>query len=162
MKQVSKRQLTPVLEQESQKKTEFWPRMYLVTVLLSVSVTLGNADVISVFDVPPIDPDCKPPDVCATLYFYDAAGQPLGALQGTEKALKGMKNVAKVKQVGMGSYTVFKGKNHRLKTVELNKIVLILSTRSLSSCLRGNDMIDLKTQAYYQATVVKYVWLANL
>ena len=153
MKQVSKRQLTPVLEQESQKKkTEFWLRMYLVTVLLSVSVTLGNADVI---DVPPIEPDCKPPDVCATLYFYDAAGQPLGALRGTEKALKGMKNVAKVKQVGMGSYTVFKGKNHRLKTVELNKIVLILSTRSLSSCLTGNNMIDLKTQAYYQATVVK-------
>ena len=127
-----------------------------MTVLLSVSVTLGSADVISVFDVPPIDPDCKPPDVCATLYFYDAAGQPLGALQGTEKSLKGMKNVAKVKQVGMGSYTVFKGKNHRLKKEELNRIVLILpTTRSLSSCLRGNDMIDLKTQAYYQATVVK-------
>ena len=155
MKQVSKRQLTPVLEQESQKKkTEFWLRMYLVTVLLSVSATLGNADAISVFDVPPIEPDCKPPDVCATLYFYDAAGQPLGALRGTEKALKGMKNVAKVKQVGMGSYTVFKGKNHRLGG--LNKIVLILAiTRALSACLRGSNMIDLKTEAYYQATVVK-------
>ena len=28
--------------------------------------------------------------------------------------LKGMKNVAKVKQIGSGSYTVFKGKNHTL------------------------------------------------
>ena len=128
--------------------------MYLVTVLL-IKLAVGSANVVSVLDVPPIEPDCKPPDVCATLYFYDAAGQPLGALQGTEKALKGMKNVAKVKQVGMGSYTVFKGKNHRLKKEELNRIVLIFPTRSLSSCLRGNDMIDLKTQAYYQATVVK-------
>ena len=129
--------------------------MYLVIVLLSVCMTLGSADVISVFDVPPIEKDCKPPDVCATLYFYDAAGQPLGALQGTEKALKGMKNVAKVKQVGMGSYTVFKGKNHRLNKGILNCAKILPTNRSLSSCLRGNDMIDLKTQAYYQATVVK-------
>ena len=129
--------------------------MYFVTVLLmALSVTVGSANVISVLDVPPIDPDCKPPDVCATLYFYDAAGEPLGALQGTAKSLKGMKNVAKVKQIGSGSYTVFKGKNHRLGG--LNKIVLILTiTRALSACLRGSNMIDLKTEAYYQATVVK-------
>ena len=99
--------------------------MYLVTVLLiAISVTLGSPNVISVLDVPPIEHDCKPPNVCATLYFYffllatlyfyDAAGEPLGALQGTAKSLKGMKNVAKVKQIGSGSYTVFKGKNHRL------------------------------------------------
>jgi len=113
-----------------------------VTVLLmALSVTVGSANVISVLDVPPIDPDCKPPDVCATLYFYDAADKPLGALQGTTKSLKGMKNVAKVKQIGSGSYTVFKGKNHR----------------ALSACLRGSNMIDLKTEAYYQATVVKSV-----
>ena len=90
--------------------------MYLVTVLLiAISVTLGSPNVISVLDVPPIEHDCKPPNVCATLYFYDAAGEPLGALQGTAKSLKGMKNVAKVKQIGSGSYTVFKGKNHRLE-----------------------------------------------
>ena len=129
--------------------------MYFVTVLLmALSVTVGSANVISVLDVPPIDPDCKPPDVCATLYFYDAAGESLGALQGTTKSLKGMKNVAKVQQIGSGSYTVFKGKNHRLGG--LNKIVLILAiTRALSACLRGSNMIDLKTEAYYQATVVK-------
>ena len=129
--------------------------MYFVTILLmALSVTVGSANVISVLDVPPIDPDCKPPDVCATLYFYDAADKPLGALQGTTKSLKGMKNVAKVKQIGSGSYIVFKGKNHRLG--ELNKIVLILAiTRALSACLRGSNMIDLKTEAYYQATVVK-------
>ena len=115
-------------------------------------MTVVSANVISVLDVPPIDPDCKPPDV--TLYFYDAAGESLGALQGTAKSLKGMKNVAKVKQIGSGSYIVFKGKNHRLG--ELNKIVLILTiTRALSACLRGSNMIDLKTEAYYQATVVK-------
>ena len=57
-----------------------------------------------------------------------------------------MKNVAKVKQIGSGSYIVFKGKNHRLG--ELNKIVLILTiTRALSACLRGSNMIDLKTEA---------------
>ena len=33
---------------------------------------------------------------------------------------------------------------------------LILPTmRSQSACLRGNNMIDLKREAYYQATVVK-------
>ena len=129
--------------------------MYFVTVLLmALSVTVGSANVISVLDVPPIDPDCKPPDVCATLYFYDAADKLLGTLQGTTKSLKGMKNVAKVKQIGSGSYIVFKGKNHRLG--KLNKIVLILTiTRALSACLRGSNMIDLKTEAYYQATVVK-------
>ena len=61
--------------------------MYLVTVLL-IKLAVGSANVVSVLDVPPIEPDCKPPDVCATLYFYDAAGQPLGALQGTEKACR--------------------------------------------------------------------------
>ena len=66
-----------------------------------------------------------------------------------------MKNVAKVKQVGMGSYSVFKGKNHRLNICILNCAKILPTNRSLSSCLRGNDMIDLKTQAYYQATVVK-------
>ena len=126
----------------------------MTVLLMALSVTVGSANVISVLDVPPIDPDCKPPDVCATLYFYDAAGAPLGALQGTTTLLKGMKNVAKVQQIGSGSYTVFKGKNHRLGG--LNKIVLILAiTRALSACLRGSNMIDLKTEAYYQATVVK-------
>lgn len=111
--------------------------MLLVTMSAMVmSPSSVKADVITVPDIPV---DCAPPDVCATLRFYDADGNLLDWTMG--KVLKPVKNVAKVQQVGTGSYTVFKGKNHR----------------SESACLSGNHMIDLKTDAYYEATVVKSV-----
>ena len=115
--------------------------MNLVTAFLMTLATVVSPDVVSVLDVPPIDPDCAPPKVCATLYFYDAAGQPLGALQGTEKVLK-VKNVAKVQQIGSGSYTVFKGKNHRLDKVGLSRIVLIFPNHQGTQCMSARQWHD--------------------
>ena len=69
-----------------------------------------------VLEVPPIDPDCKPPKVCSILYFFDAVddSEPLGEVLGTNKALR-VRNVVKVGLSGTGgSYTVFKKRIHRL------------------------------------------------
>ena len=89
---------------------EYRGLLLLVTMSAMVmSPSSVKADVITVPDIPV---DCAPPDVCATLRFYDADGNLLDWTMG--KVLKPVKNVAKVQQVGTGSYTVFKGKNHRL------------------------------------------------
>lgn len=109
---------------------------------LPSTATAGGGGVLT---APEIPVDCAPPDICATLTFYDADDNPLGWTKGTETVLKNIKNVAKVQQVGTGSYTVFKGKNHR----------------SESACLSGNHKIDLETEAYYKATVVKSVKYAH-
>ena len=69
-----------------------------------------------VIEVPPIDPDCKPPKVCSILYFFDAVNdrEPLGEVFGTNKAMI-IRNVVRVQQSGNGgSYTIFKKKKHRL------------------------------------------------
>lgn len=97
-----------------------------------------KADVIKVPDIPV---GCAPPDVCATLRFYDADDNLLDWTMGTKEALNPVKNVAKVQQVGAGSYTVFKQRKHRSESV----------------CLTGNHKIDLQREAYYKATVVKSV-----
>ena len=87
--------------------------LLLVTIVAIATLPFSvTADVIKVPDIPV---DCAPPDVCATLRFYDADGNLLDWTQGTEKVMK-VKNVAKVQQVGTGSYTVFKGRNHRLES----------------------------------------------
>lgn len=109
--------------------------------MFTAMVTLPPSVTADVLTVPNIPVDCAPPDVCGTLIFYDASGKQLSWAQGTTMVLKNVKNVAKVQQVGTGSYTVFKGRNHR----------------SESACLVGNSLIDLKTEAYYEATVVKSV-----
>lgn len=114
----------------------------LLLLAIAAMVTLPSPVTADVITVPEIPVDCAPPEVCATLRFYDAAGELLDWTMGTQKVLKNVKNVAKVQQVGAsGSYTVFKGRNHR----------------SESACLMGNHMIDLKTETDYEATVVKSV-----
>jgi len=121
------------------KMGEYSGLLLLVTMAaVVISPSSVTADVIKVPDIPV---DCAAPDVCATLRFYDANDNLLDWTMGTEKVLKPVKNVAKVQQIGTGSYTVFKGKNHK----------------SVSACLSGNHIIDLKTEAYYDATVVKSV-----
>jgi len=112
----------------------------LLLVTMAAIATLPFSVTADVIKVPDIPVDCAPPDVCATLRFYDSDGNLLDWTQGTEMMMK-VKNVAKVQQVGTGSYTVFKGRNHG----------------SESACLSGNNMIDLKSEAYYEATVVKSV-----
>jgi len=115
--------------------------LLLVTMAAMVmSPSSVKADVIKVPDIPV---DCAPPDVCATLRFYDADDNLLGWKMGTEKLPQPVKNVAKVQLVGTGSYTVFKKKNHKSENVCLT--------------LSGNDMIDLQREASYKATVVKSV-----
>ena len=90
---------------------EFCGLLLLVTMAAMVmSPSSVKADVIKVPDIPV---DCAPPDVCATLRFYDADDNLLGWKMGTEKLPQPVKNVAKVQLVGTGSYTVFKKKNHR-------------------------------------------------
>ena len=85
----------------------------LLLVTMAVIATLPSSVTADVIKVPDIPVDCAPPDVCATLRFYDADGNLLDWTQGTEMMMK-VKNVAKVQQVGTGSYTVFKGRNHGL------------------------------------------------
>ena len=90
----------------------------LLLLAIAAMVTLPSPVIADVITVPEIPVDCAPPDVCATLRFYDAAGELLDWTMGTQKVLKNVKNVAKVQQVGTGgSYTVFKGRNHRLKSL---------------------------------------------
>jgi len=111
----------------------------LLLVTMASVVMLPSSVTADVIQVPDIPVDCAPPDVCATLMFYDADDKLLGWTMGTME--KPVKNVVKVKQVGTGSFTIFKGKKHR----------------SSSACLKGNIKIDLKTEANYDATVVKSV-----
>ena len=100
--------------------------MYLIVTVLLMKLAVSAAEVVgpegrTIFDPPRIEKDCKPPKVCATLYFYDAAGEPLGEVKGTNATMK-LRNVEKVQMIGTGSYTIFKRKNfsHRLKTGILN------------------------------------------
>ena len=93
----------------------------VVTILLLVELTvsmtsvgLGPPEGREVFDVPRFDPDCKRPNVCSMLYFFDSDGNPLGEVLGTNKTLR-VRNVVKVGLSGTGgSYTVFKKRIHRL------------------------------------------------
>ena len=85
----------------------------LLLVTMTAMVMLPSSVKAQLLKVPDIPQDCAPPDVCATLRFYDADGNLLHWTQGTEMVFK-VKNVAKVQQVGIGSYTVFKGRNHGL------------------------------------------------
>ena len=92
----------------------------VVTILLLVELTVsmtsmtGRPQGRQAIEVPPIDPDCKPPKVCSMLYFFDSDGNPLGELLGTNKTLR-VRNVVKVGLSGTGgSYTVFKKRIHRL------------------------------------------------
>ena len=107
------------------------PKMFFLVTILLVKLTVSMTAVgrqgpegRMVIDPPPIDPDCRPPDVCATLKFYDANGEELGWVQGTKawdkgigrrlgtKAMK-IRSVAKVEKTGTGgSYTLFKRRNH--------------------------------------------------
>ena len=45
-------------------------------------------------------------DVCATLYFYNEAGEQLDWKQGTHSKFK-VTDVTRVKMIGVGSYTFF-------------------------------------------------------
>ena len=95
--------------------------------MFTAMVTLPPSVTADVLTVPNIPVDCAPPDVCGTLIFYDASGKQLSWAQGTTMVLKNVKNVAKVQQVGTGSYTVFKGRNHRLE--------------SFTGCLKSSDSL---------------------
>merc|ERR1712183_573195 len=102
---------------------------------------VGRPEGRAVFDPPPIETYCEPPEICARLYFYDADGEELGSVLGTNKTMK-VKSVAKVQQIGTGgSYTFFKRKKHKGGSV----------------CIDYNDMIDLKEETDYEATVVRSV-----
>ena len=100
--------------------------MCLIVTFLLMKLAVSVAEVAgpegrTIFDPPRIETDCKPPKVCATLYFYDEASEPLGEVKGTNATMK-VRNVEKVQLIGTGSYTIFKRKNysHRLKTGILN------------------------------------------
>ena len=87
----------------------------VVTILLLVELPVGlGPEGREVIDVPRFDPDCKRPNVCSMLYFFDSDGNPLGEVLGTNKTLR-VRNVVKVGLSGTGgSYTVFKKRIHRL------------------------------------------------
>ena len=92
----------------------------VVTILLLVELTVSMTSLglgpeeRHVIDVPRFDPDCKRPNVCSMLYFFDSDGNPLGEVLGTNKTLR-VRNVVKVGLSGTGgSYTVFKKRIHRL------------------------------------------------
>ena len=87
----------------------------VVTILLLVELPVGlGPEGREVIDVPRFDPDCKRPNVCSMLYFFDSDGNPLGEVLGTNKTLR-VRNVVKVGLSGIGgSYTVFKKRIHRL------------------------------------------------
>ena len=86
----------------------------VVTILFLVELPVSMTGILNVIDPPPIDPDCKAPNVCSMLYFYDSDNNLLGEVLGTNKTLE-VRNVVKVGLYGTGgSYTVFKKRNHRL------------------------------------------------
>ena len=110
----------------------------LITLATSVKVGRGQ-----VFEATSIDPDCKAPQTCANLYFYDERDVLLHIAHGTNPDLngvKGIKGVAKLQTVGEhGCYTIYKGKNFR----------------SSNLCWEHKDMLTTK-EAGYEKTVVRY------
>ena len=82
---------------------------------LAALVTLPSLVRGQVLDsAPKIPENCgdKSGDVCATLYFYNEAGEQLDWKQGTHSKFK-VTDVTRVKMIGVGSYTFFKGGKHK-------------------------------------------------
>ena len=67
----------------------------VVTILFLVELPVSRTEQLAVWDPRPIDPDCKPPDVCSMLYFFDSDNNLLGEVLGTNKTLE-VRNVVKV------------------------------------------------------------------
>jgi len=97
-----------------------------------------------VFEPKSIDPDCKAPDTCANLYFYDEKDVLLHIAHGTNpdiNGVKGIKGVAKVQTVGeYGCYTIYQKKNFR----------------STDLCWNHKEMLITK-EAGFEKTVVRSV-----
>jgi cbb3-type cytochrome oxidase subunit 3 len=113
----------------------------VLLVTLATSVTVGRGQVL---EATPIDPDCKAPDVCSNLYFYDETDVLLHIAHGTNtdiNGVTGIKKVAKVQTVGEhGCYTIYTKKNYR----------------SSNLCWKHKDMLITK-EAGYEKTVVRSV-----
>jgi cbb3-type cytochrome oxidase subunit 3 len=113
----------------------------VLLVTLATSVTVGRGQVL---EAPSIDSDCKAPDVCSNLYFYDEKDVLLHIAHGTNpdiNGVKGIKKVAKVQRVGEhGFYTIYTKKNYG----------------SSNFCWTHNEMLITK-DAGYEKTVVRSV-----
>ena len=114
----------------------------VLLVTLATSVTVGRGQVL---EATPIDPDCKAPDVCSNLYFYDETDVLLHIAHGTNpdiNGVKGIKKVAKVQTVGEhGCYTIYTKKNYG----------------SSNFCWKHKEMLITK-EAGYEKTVVRYTY----
>ena len=111
-------------------------RVLLVT--LAMSVTVGSGEVIA--GGPKIDPNCKWPQPCSTLNFYDESGAHLGWVHGTNESIK-FTGVSKVDTVGEhGCYTIYQRKKFK----------------SSSLCMANMERVTIGTQdAEYEKTVIK-------
>lgn len=113
----------------------------ILLVTLATSVTVGRGQVLTATS---IDPDCKAPDTCANLYFYDEKDVLLHIAHGTNpdiNGVKGIKGVAKVQTVGEhGCYTIYVKKNFR----------------STDLCWEHKEMLITK-EAGFEKTVVRSV-----
>jgi len=113
----------------------------VLLITLATSVTVGRGEVI---EATPIDPDCKAPQTCANLYFYDETDVLLHIEHGTNpdiNGIKGIKGVAKVQTIGEhGCYTIYQKKDFR----------------SADLCWEHKEMLTTK-EAGYEKSVVRSV-----
>ena len=113
----------------------------VLLITLATSVTVGRGEVI---EATPIDPDCKAPQTCANLYFYDETDVLLHIAHGTNpdiNGIKGIKGVAKVQTIGEhGCYTIYQKKDFR----------------SSDLCWEHKEMLTTK-EAGYEKSVVRYI-----
>ena len=114
--------------------------MYLKTVflvtLLATSVTVGQV----ITGGPKIDPDCKWPQTCSTLNFYDQNNVHLGWVHGTNSSIS-FKDVAMVDTVGEhGCYTIYQRRK----------------SKGLSLCMAKMEKVTIGSRdTDYEKTVVK-------